>query len=70
MGRLLAFFHRIIEIFRIGRAPRPEDIPKKLSAEALDRAMQEARFLHGHRVDVKPLAPGELPVPRRADENH
>ena len=51
------------------RASRPEDIPQKLSAEALAAALGEAKYLHSrHGVDVTPLAPGELPkLPRRAD---
>jgi len=50
---------------------RPEDIPKKLSPEALEKVMQEARFLYfGHAVDVKSLTPGEVPdLPKPAERN-
>lgn len=49
---------------------RPEDIPKKLSPEMLEKAMIEARFLCGNGVDVKSLAPGEIPdAPKPADGN-
>jgi len=70
MRPLYSFFNKIIGRFR--RKPsRPEDIPKKLSAETLEKAVQEARFLHTrHAVDVTPLTKGEMPgLPRRADKN-
>jgi hypothetical protein len=50
------------------RKSRPEDIPRKLDAATLAQAMEEARKLRIHHVDVQPLAMGELPIPRRADE--
>jgi hypothetical protein len=48
---------------------RPEDIPKKLNSEALEKTLHEARFLHSHEVDVRPLKTGEIPLPRRADKD-
>ena len=66
MGRLRGIFNTIIGRLWRNRPSRPEDIPKQLDAEALEKAMREARFLHSQQVDVKPLVAGELPVPRRA----
>jgi hypothetical protein len=61
----------IFSLFRLRRPTRPEDIPKLLTADALSQAMEEARRLHAqHQVDVHPLAPGELPIPRRAEKDH
>lgn len=70
MRRLSALFNRIISRLGLGRASRPEDIPAKLDATALEKAMQEARFLQGqHGVDARALAPGEFPtLPKRADK--
>lgn len=52
-----------IKIYLFGaRKSRPEDIPKKLDAETLEKVMIEARFLYfTHAVDVRALAPGEVP---------
>jgi hypothetical protein len=47
------------------RRSRPQDIPKKLTPEALEKAIEEARFLRDHAVDVKELAPDERPGPPR-----
>ena len=51
------------------KASRPEDIPKKLPPEMLEKALAEARFLSGsHAVRVKELASDEVPgLPKRAD---
>lgn len=68
--RLIArLFNKIIAYLVPRTVSRPEDIPKKLSPEALEIAMNEARKLRaGHAVDVKSLAEDELPgLPRRAD---
>lgn len=52
------------------RLLRPEDIPHLLDADTLGQAMKEAQFLRGaHRVDVKAPSPGELPIPRRAEND-
>lgn len=69
MRRLRRIFNRIMIALRLRKAFRPEDIPKKLSAEALAEAMKEARFLYfSHAVDVRSLLPGEAPeLPRPAD---
>lgn len=66
------FFRRLFHrLFPSRRVARPEDIPHLLSEDALARAMEEARTLRSHhRVDVQPLTPGEIPVPRRADSAH
>jgi hypothetical protein len=62
MRRLARIFNIIMERLGIRRASRPEDIPKKLSPEALAQAMEEARFLYSrHAVDVRALMPGEIP---------
>jgi hypothetical protein len=49
---------------------RPADIPKKLSPETLDKALQEARMLHArHAIRVSDLTPDEIPgLPRAAKE--
>lgn len=48
---------------------RPDDIPAKLTPEALQDALTEARFLHAHSVDVQELQPAELPgPPKPADD--
>ena len=72
MRRLRFFINHIIAFLGDTlqrRKSYPEDIPKKLDAETLMLALQEARFLHmQHAVDVTSLAPGELPgIPKRAD---
>ncbi|MDE3059747.1 MAG: hypothetical protein KGJ06_01900 [Pseudomonadota bacterium] len=67
MRRLRRLFNRIMESLGRRRASRPEDIPAKLDAAALENALQEARFLYAQAVDVKPLSPGELPLPRKAE---
>ncbi len=55
-------FNRIKKYLGWARKSRPEDIPKLLDAETLEKAMTEARFLfQKHAVDVKSLAPGETP---------
>ncbi len=69
MWRLWRLCNRIMAFRRKTRPMRPEDIPNLLDAATLAQVMQEARFLRsGHAVDVRPLEPGELPVPRRADD--
>ena len=69
MRRLRRIFNQIMGWLGWRRVSRPEDIPKKLSPEMLEKAMEEARFLRANAVDVRALAPGEVPgVPRRADE--
>lgn len=69
MRRLARVFNQIMGLLGRRRQGSPQDIPQKLTPEALQQALQEARFLHsGHAVDVKSLAPGELPVPKRADQ--
>lgn len=72
MRRLRSIFNRIIGCLRSGRPSRPEDIPKKLSPETLEKVMKEARFLYfGHAVDVKSLMPGEVPdLPKPAEPNN
>lgn len=49
---------------------RPEDIPQKLGAQALEKALEEAQFLHRqHAVKVKQLAADELPdLPQKAED--
>lgn len=71
MGRLRRIFNRIIRVMGLTAVSRPQDIPKKLTPEELQKAMQEARFLVGqHAVDVKALMRGETPgLPRRADSD-
>lgn len=62
------FFNQIIRRLLGDRVSRPQDIPRKLPPEALQRAMREADFLRGHAVEVRSLAEDEIPgVPRRAD---
>jgi len=68
MRRLQVIFNTIMGWFGHGKS-RPEDIPKKLDAETLEKAMREARFLHSqHAVDVTSPAKDEIPVPRRVDK--
>lgn len=74
MRRLRHLFKRLLARAsaasrRLLRRGRPEDIPRRLSADALERAMAEARFLFTqHGVDVRSLVPGETPdMPRPAD---
>jgi hypothetical protein len=69
MRRLQVIFNTIMEWLRPRRPSRPEDIPEKLDAETLEKVMREARFLYSQAVNVKPLTPGEIPMPRRADKN-
>jgi hypothetical protein len=63
------FFRLARQIFPSGPS-RPQDIPKKLDASSLEKAMQEARFLRSqHEVSVRPLATDEIPgLPRRAED--
>lgn len=71
MRRLRRIFNTIMHRLGLRKPSRPEDIPKKLTPEALMLAMQEARFLYmQHAVDVKSLQPGEIPdLPRPAGED-
>lgn len=65
LGRL---FNTIIRLLGLRKPSRPEDIPKKLDAQALQAAIKEASYLRTQAVDVKEMAPDELPgLPRRAD---
>lgn len=70
MKPLARLFNQIIRLLGLSRPSRPEDIPKKLDAEALAAALREAEFLrNAHAVDVRAVAPDELPgLPRRADQ--
>lgn len=70
MKSLKRIFIRLWRLVVAPKPSRPEDIPKKLDAQALHQAMQEAKFLHqSHAVSVKPLAPDELPgLPKKADD--
>lgn len=68
MRRLLTIFNAIMRRLGLARRSRPEDIPKKLDAETLAKALNEARFLSGHGVDVRSLTEDEEPTaPRSAD---
>ena len=69
MRRLKRIFNIIIRCLGFHPKSRPEDIPKKLSTETLEKVMREAYFLHSqHGVNVKALAPGEIPdLPKPAD---
>jgi len=59
MNWLKRNFYRILIFVR---GSRPGDIPKRLDAENLEKALQEARFLfNGYGVDVRDLEPGEKP---------
>ncbi|NCY25849.1 MAG: hypothetical protein EBX37_13680 [Alphaproteobacteria bacterium] len=68
MRRFPHFFNAVIRLWRKWRGTRPEDIPRLMPADALLRAMEEARFLRGNGVDVRSLMPGEAPgAPKPAD---
>ena len=69
MRRLRRIFNIIIRCLGYVPKSRPEDIPKKLSPEILAQVMKEAHFLRfQHGVDVKSLAPGEIPdLPKPVD---
>ena len=68
MRRLSRVFNRIMNWLGY-RKSRPEDIPRKLDPQTLEKVMREARFLHfQHAVEVKELSPGEVPdLPKPAD---
>jgi len=70
MQKIIHWLRRI-KIYLLGaRKTRPEDIPRLLDRETLEKAMAEARFLVGrHAVEVRSLEPGEAPgLPRPAGE--
>ena len=69
MRRLHYFFNGLFVFLRRFKRSKPEAIPKQLPAEALAKAMAEARFLFAHHgVEVRVLAPGEKAGgPRPAD---
>ena len=70
MRRLGRIFNIIMVSLGLRKPFRPEDIPKKLDADTLEKVMLEARFLHFQGVDVKMLAPDEEPqLPRPVDES-
>ena len=67
--RILSSLRLWLSQLLAGRRSRPEDIPRKMTAQALEAALREARFLAARQVDVKSLSPGELPgLPKRADD--
>ncbi len=70
MRRMIKSLLRIKNYLFGARKSRPEDIPKLLDAETLEKVMMEARFLHfQHAVDVKSLAPDEVPdLPKPATD--
>ena len=62
MRCLARIFNGIMQRLGFIKLPSPVDIPSRLDTETLEKVMQEARFLYSqHGVDVRTLAPGEIP---------
>jgi hypothetical protein len=70
MQRIIKYLLRIKKSLFGARKSRPEDIPKLLDSETLEKVMIEARFLRfQHSVDVRSLEPGEVPDLPKPVEN-
>lgn len=51
------------------RKRRATIAPESMDSKAREAALEQARALyHGHAVEVKKLEPGEIPIPKRADQ--
>jgi hypothetical protein len=63
----ISYIKRLVGRTRAKPAKNP---PETLSPEAMEAVMREVRFLKdGHAVDVRALAPDEMPtIPKRADK--
>lgn len=65
----ITFLQALRRLYWRLRPGRPEDIPKRLSRQALAEALNEAAFLRAMHVDVRSLEEGEVPgMPRPAGD--
>lgn len=64
MERIRFFIYTFLQWLRRSQPFRPEDIPRRLDAQTLERITQEARWLQGQGVDIRSVSIGEIPIPK------